>query len=83
MSNSFFGGFQFISLWIQEPLVDSSLSATSVGIKVLKYPGLMANRWDDDHHNNDGGNNVDNTVLSRAKFLKFREEAHDENQQFH
>ena len=39
----------------------------------------MANRWDGDHHNND----VDNTVLTRAEFLKFCEEAHDENQQFH
>ena len=39
----------------------------------------MANRWDGDHHNND----VNNIVLTRAEFLKFREEAHDENQQFH
>ena len=39
----------------------------------------MANRQDSDHHKND----VDNTVLIRAKFLKFREEACDENQQFH
>ena len=38
----------------------------------------MANRRDDDHHKND----VDNTVLTRAVFLKFREEARDENQQF-
>ena len=39
----------------------------------------MANRRDGDHHKN----NVDNIVLTRAKFLKFREEARDENQQFH
>ena len=38
----------------------------------------MANRRDGDHHNND----VDNTILTRAEFLKFREEARDENQQF-
>ena len=39
----------------------------------------MANQQDGDHHKND----VDNTVLTRAEFLKFREEARDENQQFH
>ena len=38
----------------------------------------MANRRDGDHHKN----NVDNIVLTRAKFLKFREEACYENQQF-
>ena len=38
----------------------------------------MANRRDDDHHNN----NIDNTVLTKVEFLKFREKACDENQQF-
>ena len=38
----------------------------------------MANRRGGDHHKND----VDNTVLTRAEFLKFREEACYENQQF-
>ena len=42
----------------------------------------MANRRDGDHHNNDGDNDVKNTVLTRAEFLKFHEEACDENQQF-
>ena len=42
----------------------------------------MANRRDGDHHNNDGDNDVKNTVLTRAEFLKFHEEARDENQQF-
>ena len=42
----------------------------------------MANRRDSDHHNNDGDNDVKNTVLTRAEFLKFHEEARDENQQF-
>ena len=42
----------------------------------------MANWWDGDHHNNDGSNNVDNTILTRAAFLEFCKEAHDENQQF-
>ena len=40
----------------------------------------MANRWDSNQHNNDGGNDVDNTVLTRAEFLKFRDKARDENQ---
>ena len=40
----------------------------------------MANWWDDDHHNNDDGNNIDNTALTRAEFLKFHEEAHEDNQ---
>ena len=31
----------------------------------------MANRQDGDHHNND----VDNTILTRAEFHKFLEEA--------
>ena len=39
----------------------------------------MANRRDGDHHKND----VNNTILTRVEFLKFREEARDENQQFH
>ena len=51
---------------------------TSVGIRALTYPGLMANRRDDDHHNNDGGDDINNPVLTRAEFLDF----HDENQQF-
>ena len=38
----------------------------------------MANRRDGDHQNNDGGDDVNNLVLTRAKFLDFR----DENQQF-
>ena len=54
-------------------------SATSVCIKALTYPVLMANRRDGDHHNNDGGDDVNNPVLTRAEFLDFR----DENQQFH
>ena len=53
-------------------------SAISVGIIVLTYPGLMANRRDGDHHNNDGGDDVNNPVLTRAEFLNF----HDENHQF-
>ena len=61
--------------------MDSNLSTTSVGTRVLTYTGLMANQWDGDHHN-DGGNNVGNIVLSRAEFLKFCEQARDENQQF-
>ena len=38
----------------------------------------MANQRDSDHHNNDDGNDVNNIVLTRAKFLDFR----DENQKF-
>ena len=41
----------------------------------------MANWRDGDHHN-DSGNDIDNTVLTKAEFLKFREEGRDENQQF-
>ena len=55
---------------------------TLVGIRALTYSGLMANRRDGDHHNNDGDNDVKNTVLTRVEFLKFHEEACDENQQF-
>ena len=51
---------------------------TSVGIKALTYPGLMANWRDGDHHNNDGSDDVNNPVLTRAEFLNF----HDENHQF-
>ena len=51
---------------------------TSVGIRALTYPGLMANRRDDDHHNNDGGDDINNLVLTRVEFLDFC----DENQQF-
>ena len=57
-------------------------SVVSVGIRALTYPGLMANQGDGDHHNNNNGNDIDNTVLTRAKFLEFRKEARDENQQF-
>ena len=42
----------------------------------------MANWWDSDHHNSDGGDDVNNSVLTRAEFVKFRKEARDENQQF-
>lgn len=42
----------------------------------------MTNRRDGNHHNNDGGDNVNNLVLTKVEFLKFREEARDE-QQFH
>ena len=59
------------------------VSTTSIGIKALTYPSLMANRQDGNHHNNDSGNDIKNPVLTRAKFLKFHKEAHDENQQFH
>ena len=38
----------------------------------------MANRRDGDHHNNDGSGDVNNSVLTRAEFLNFR----DENLQF-
>ena len=58
-------------------LLDASTSCT-VGIRVLTYLSLMANRQDSDHHNNDDGNDVNNIVLTRAKFLDFR----DENQKF-
>ena len=58
------------------------VSVTSVGIRTLIYLGLMANWRDSDHHNNDGGDDVNNSVLTRAEFVKFRKEARDENQQF-
>ena len=51
-------------------------SATSIGIRTLTYPGLMANRGDGDHHKNDGGDDVNNPVLTRAEFLNFRDENH-------
>ena len=51
---------------------------TSVGIRALTYPGLMANWRDGDHHNNNDGDDVNNPVLTRAEFLDFC----DENQQF-
>ena len=54
-------------------------SVTSVGIRALTYLGLMANWQDGDHHNNDGGDNVNNQVLTRVRFLNFR----DENHQFY
>ena len=37
---------------------------------------------DSDDHNNNGGNDVNNTVLTRAEFLKFHDEARDENKKF-
>ena len=52
-------------------------SATSVGIRALTYPSLMANRRDGDHHNNDGSDDVNNPVLTRAEFLNFRNENHE------
>ena len=36
----------------------------------------MANWQDGDHHNNDGSDNVNNQVLTRVKFLNFRDENH-------
>ena len=39
----------------------------------------MANRRDSDHHNNDGDDGVNNPILTKVKFLDFR----DENQLFH
>ena len=56
------------------------VSVTSIGIRALTYPGLMANWRDGDHHNNDSGNDVNNSVLSKVEFLEFRKEACDENQ---
>ena len=53
-------------------------SVTLVGIRALTYLGLMANQREGDHLNNDGSDDVNNLVLTRAKFLYFR----DENQQF-
>ena len=55
------------------------VSTTSIGIKALTYPSLMANRRDGDHHNNDGGDDVNNPVLTRAEFHNFC----DENHQFY
>ena len=37
----------------------------------------MANRRDGDHHNNDGSDDVNNPVLTTAKFLNFRDENHE------
>ena len=54
----------------------------SIGIKALTYPSLMANQRDSNHYNNDGSDDVNNPVLTRAKFLEFHKEARDENQQF-
>ena len=42
----------------------------------------MANQRDSNHYNNDGSDDVNNPVLTRAKFLEFHKEARDENQQF-
>ena len=42
----------------------------------------MANQRDGNHYNNDGSDDVNNPILTRAKFLKFHKEARDENQQF-
>jgi len=42
----------------------------------------MGNRQDSNHHNNDSSDDVNNPVLTRAKFLEFCKEARDENQKF-
>ena len=42
----------------------------------------MADRRDGNHHNNDGDDDVNNPVFTKAEFLDFCKEAHDENQQF-
>ena len=45
----------------------------------------MANEWDGDHHNNDSDDDVNNPILTRIEFYKFREETqqfHENNQQF-
>ena len=67
-------------LFHQDSIVCAFLQAfaTSIGIRALTYPSLMANWQDGDHHNNDSGDDVNNPVLTRAEFLNF----HDENQQF-
>ena len=44
---------------------------TSVVIKALTYPGLMANRHDSNHYNT---NEVEDAALTRAEFHQFREE---------
>ena len=57
---------------------------TSIGIRALTYPSLMANRQDGNHHNNDD-NEVDNPVLTRAKFYEFCDETkkfRDNSQRF-
>ena len=56
--------------------------ATSIGIRALTYPRLMADRRDGNHHNNDGDDDVNNPVFTKAEFLDFCKEAHYENQQF-
>ena len=55
---------------------------TSIGIRALTYPSLMANWRNGDHDNNDGSDDINNPVLTRAEFLKFGKVARDENQQF-
>ena len=88
MSNSFSGGFKFISLWIHPSWIRGLLpeanslvfapsrehrvyflqtSVTSVCIRALTYPSLMANCRKNDHRNND----VDNTILTRLSSLSF------------
>ena len=57
-------------------------SAISVCIRALTYPSLIANQRDDDHHNNDNGDDVNNPFLTKAEYLKFHKEAHDENKKF-
>ena len=44
---------------------------TLVGIRALTYPSLMANARDDNHHN--CNNEVEDAVLTKAKFHQFRE----------
>ena len=55
---------------------------TSIGIRALTYPNLMANQEDGDHHNNDDSNDIDNTVLIRIEFLEFHKDARNENNFF-
>lgn len=46
-------------------------SMTLVGIRVLNYPSMMANRCDGIHHNDDY--EVEDIVPTRAEFYQFRE----------
>ena len=44
---------------------------TSIGIRALTYPGLMANAQDSNHHN--CNNEVEDAVLTKAEFHQFCE----------
>ena len=60
----------------------SLASATSVDIETLTYSGRMANQRDGNHHHNNI--EVEDLVLTRAKFYQFHEEMkqfHEESQQ--